>query len=183
VPKVRFVGFSGDWGKVPLSAVIQKQIKGKAQIDKLSDGEVEYLDANRLNGGHPFKSNGIQDVSEHDILILWDGSKAGTVYKGFSGALGSTLKAYSMESNNSSDFIYQQLISDQEKIYQHYRTPNIPHVIKDFTDVFIVCITSLKEQQKIGTFFKQLDDTISLHKKKMEDYQQLKKALLQRMFI
>ena len=44
-------------------------------------------------------------------------------------------------------------------------------------------LPSLEEQQKIGTFFKQLDDTIALHQKKLEDYQQLKKALLQRMFV
>lgn len=44
-------------------------------------------------------------------------------------------------------------------------------------------VPSLKEQQKIGSFFKQLDDTIDHHQKKLGDYQQLKKALLQRMFV
>src|SRR5690606_26604762 len=38
-------------------------------------------------------------------------------------------------------------------------------------------VPALDEQQKIGTFFKKLDDTIAMHKKKLEDYQQLKKAL------
>ncbi|MEK4950807.1 restriction endonuclease subunit S [Bacillus sp. FSL W8-1127] len=44
-------------------------------------------------------------------------------------------------------------------------------------------LPSTEEQQKIGIFFKQLDDTIALHQKKLENYKQLKKALLQRMFV
>lgn len=40
-----------------------------------------------------------------------------------------------------------------------------------------------KEQQKIGGFFKELDENIALHQKKLTNYQKLKKALLQKMFI
>lgn len=38
------------------------------------------------------------------------------------------------------------------------------------------------EQQKIGSFFKQLDDTITLHQRKLEKLQELKKGYLQKMF-
>lgn len=38
------------------------------------------------------------------------------------------------------------------------------------------------EQQKIGSFFKQLDDTIALHQRKLEKLQELKKGYLQKMF-
>ncbi|MET1998668.1 restriction endonuclease subunit S [Enterococcus faecalis] len=41
---------------------------------------------------------------------------------------------------------------------------------------------SYKEQQKIGTLFKQLDDTITLHQRKLEQLKELKKAYLQLMF-
>src|SRR5699024_6715089 len=51
VPKLRFAGFEGDWEELKLSAVVDKQIKGKAQADKLNPGNVEYLDTARLNGG------------------------------------------------------------------------------------------------------------------------------------
>ena len=39
-----------------------------------------------------------------------------------------------------------------------------------------------EEQQKIGTIFKQLDDTITLHQRKLEQLKELKKAYLQVMF-
>ena len=40
----------------------------------------------------------------------------------------------------------------------------------------------LEEQEKIGSFFKLLDDTIALHQRKLEKLQELKKGYLQKMF-
>lgn len=39
-----------------------------------------------------------------------------------------------------------------------------------------------EEQQKIGSFFKQLDETIALHQRKCEQTKELKKTMLQKMF-
>lgn len=132
---------------------------------------------------HFWRNDGEQNVSEEDILILWDGSKAGTIYKGFKGSLGSTLKAYTINSKNNSEFIYQFLKHKEKVIYINYRTPNIPHVVKDFSDVFPIIIPCYEEQEKIGQLFKKLDETIEGHEQKLATYHELKKALLQRMFV
>ena len=42
--------------------------------------------------------------------------------------------------------------------------------------------TSLEEQQKIGSFFKQLDNTIALHQRKLDLLKEQKKGYLQKMF-
>ena len=42
---------------------------------------------------------------------------------------------------------------------------------------------SIEEQVKLGNFFKQLDDTIALHQQKINDYLQLKNAMLQQLFV
>ena len=39
------------------------------------------------------------------------------------------------------------------------------------------------EQQKIGSFFKQLDDTIALHQRKLDLLKEQKKGFLQKMFV
>ena len=44
-------------------------------------------------------------------------------------------------------------------------------------------IPKLKEQQKIGSFFKQLDDTIALHQRKLDLLKEQKKGFLQKMFV
>ena len=42
---------------------------------------------------------------------------------------------------------------------------------------------TMDEQQKIGQFFKQLDDTIDLHQRKLDLLKEQKKGFLQKMFV
>lgn len=46
-----------------------------------------------------------------------------------------------------------------------------------------ISVPSIEEQEKIGKFFKQLDDSITLQEQKLESLIQLKKAFLQKMFV
>ncbi|HJG85404.1 MAG TPA: restriction endonuclease subunit S, partial [Weissella thailandensis] len=162
-PELRFKGYTDAWEKRKLTDVVEKQIKGKAQFEKLKAGDVEYLDTSRLNGGKAVLTDGVKDVDQDNILILWDGSKAGTVYTGFEGALGSTLKAY--KTSADSQFVYQFLKRYQDNIYNNYRTPNIPHVQKDFLDVFNIEVPIFEEQEKIGILFQNLDHLITVNQR------------------
>ncbi|HFJ8130851.1 TPA: restriction endonuclease subunit S, partial [Enterococcus faecium] len=44
-------------------------------------------------------------------------------------------------------------------------------------------VPNIEEQEKIGQLFKKLDEAIAGHEQKLATYQELKKALLQRMFV
>ena len=46
-----------------------------------------------------------------------------------------------------------------------------------------IMIPELSEQEKIGSFFKQLDDTIALHQRKCDELKEIKKTLLKNLFI
>ncbi|BAN61684.1 hypothetical protein ANG_1214 [Streptococcus anginosus subsp. whileyi MAS624] len=181
IPQLRFPEFKNApaWEQRKLGEVVSAEKKGKAKADMIGDESV-YLDTEYLNGGQIVKVNAVKDTYLDDVIILWDGSQAGTLYYGFEGALGSTLKAYTI--SESSLFIYQQLKSRQQIIYEKYRTPNIPHVIKTFLDEFGVYIPSLTEQKAIGDFFQTLDRSIALHQRKLEHLKLRKKALLQKIF-
>lgn len=183
VPKLRFTDFKGEWKLCKLENIIEKQIKGKAKVENLCNGSVEYLDANRLNGGKPIYTKALPDVSERDIIILWDGSKAGKVYYGFKGVLGSTLKAYQLKECANSQFIYQQLLDNQNNIYNNYRTPNIPHVVKNFSSIFPIWMTSFEEQSQMADILSNLDNRIILQQNLIDTMISLKKSYLQNMFI
>jgi restriction endonuclease S subunit len=45
-----------------------------------------------------------------------------------------------------------------------------------------IIIPSLEEQQKIGLYFKQLDNLISISEQELNEYKRLKKCMLQKMF-
>lgn len=47
----------------------------------------------------------------------------------------------------------------------------------------IVAVPSLAEQQKIGQFFKNLDDQIEMEEKKLDKLQKMKEAYLEEMFV
>ena len=180
IPTVRFATFKEEWEQRKLGELIISEIKGKAKAN-MSGTNAVYLDANYLNGGKTYYVDAPVDVEADDVLILWDGSQAGTVYHGFVGCLGSTLKAFKPKESGS--FLYQILVKNQQIIYNSYRTPNIPHVIKTFTSEFEIRIPLIEEQQKIGDFFKNLDDTIALHQQALDKLKLLKQSLLQKMFV
>jgi len=181
VPIIRFKEFQDNnvWEQYKLIELIDTEFKGRAKAEMVGR-ESLYLDAYYLNSGEPSYVDSPADVNEDDVLILWDGSQAGTVYHGFKGALGSTLKAYNPKYSGS--FLYYYLVKNQRKIFDQYRTPNIPHVTKTFTEEFIMCIPSMEEQAKIGFFFKQLDQLITLQQRKLKKLQNIKKAYLNEMF-
>jgi len=183
IPKIRFKGFEGEWKTRSLRDVLEIERKGKAQYQKLQAGNVPYLDAEFLNGGVKILTDAVSDVDVNDILIIWDGSNAGKVYTGFNGVLGSTLKSYRTNADCSSMFLYQELVRNEEVIFSQYRTPNIPHVIKDFSDEYNFLMPSYTEQTAIGNFFRQLDETIALQTAEVEKLNQLKKGLLAAMLV
>ena len=183
IPEIRFKGFDGEWKTRSLRDVLEIERKGKAQYQKLQAGNVPYLDAEFINGGVKILTDAVPDVDVNDILIIWDGSNAGKVYTGFNGVLGSTLKSYRTNADCSSMFLYQELVRNEEVIFSQYRTPNIPHVIKDFSDEYNFLMPSYKEQTAIGLFFRQLDETIDLQSAEVEKLNQLKKGLLAAMLV
>ena len=55
-------------------------------------------------------------------------------------------------------------------------------VIPDFLEQAL-SVPKLEEQRKIGNFLKQLDTLITLHQRKLEKLQTIKKSLLEKMFV
>lgn len=179
-PALRFAGFEDEWKEVKLGEVVSSERKGKAKSEMVGNKSI-YLDTIYLNGGEQTKVDCDCDTSKEDIIILWDGSQAGAVYYGFEGALGSTLKSYKIFGSGS--FYYQQMKASQSLIFERYRTPNIPHVIKSFLDDFYIFTTSLPEQEAIGSFFQDLDKAIAKQEEKVNQLKESKQTLLRKMFI
>jgi type I restriction enzyme S subunit len=56
------------------------------------------------------------------------------------------------------------------------------HWISIFSNFDVLIPQNIEEQQKIGLYFKQLDNLISISEQELNEYKRLKKCMLQKMF-
>ncbi|TXX29671.1 restriction endonuclease subunit S, partial [Escherichia coli] len=183
VPEIRFPGFTEDWEERRLQEV----------VDRYDNLRIPITASKRVAGNTPYYgANGIQGYVEgytHDgefILVAEDGAN--------------DLKNYPVQYvdgkvwvNNHAHVIQaKENLADNMFLMNAIRSINIePFLVgggraKLNADVLMkleVIIPLKSEQQKIGTFFKQLDDTIALHQRKLDLLKETKKGFLQKMFV
>ncbi|MGJ9384906.1 restriction endonuclease subunit S [Salipaludibacillus sp. CF4.18] len=81
-------------------------------------------------------------------------------------------------------YLYQVLKANELEIMRLRVGSGLPNIQKSALGKYKINIpTNIVEQKKIGSFFKQLDDIIKLHQRKLDGLIETKKAFLQKMFI
>ena len=78
------------------------------------------------------------------------------------------------------DFLYTFI--DRTGLYKIADTSTIPQINNKHIEPYIIYCPSVEEQTKVGSIFKKLDDTIALHQRQLDNYKELKKAMLQKIF-
>ena len=182
-PQLRFEGFTDDWEERKLEniAQINKGIqRGKQEISSVRNELNPYP---VYNGGK--KASGYTDEynRENSVMVSEGGASAGYVnyYSGkyWSGGHNFTI---SNDTKHDTFFLLYVLQKSQEKLYKLQVGTGLPNIqLKSIKD-FPIYSTSNTEQQKIGSFFKQLDNTIALHQRKLDLLKEQKKGFLQKMF-
>ena len=80
------------------------------------------------------------------------------------------------------------LLYDLERRYEDLRAMSSGDVTRGGLNKALLAdltvnLPSLKEQTRIGEIFRDLEDLITLHQRQLENLQELKKGLLQQMFV
>ncbi|WP_254257782.1 restriction endonuclease subunit S, partial [Lactococcus lactis] len=180
VPELRFPGFTDDWEERKLG-----------DITKISTGK---LDANAMveNGKYDFYTSGIKkyriNVAAFEgpsITIAGNGATVGYMHLA-DNKFNAYQRTYVLqEFLVDRSFIFSEIGNKlPKKIKQEARTGNIPYIVMDMlTELKLSIPQNNLEQQKIGSFFKQLDETIALHQCKLDLLKEQKKGFLQKMFV
>ena len=200
LPQVRFDGFTEVWEQRNVSEITKFHKQGYYTKETYGDNKKYFLlrgtemTSNKLVLNETPKINATEKdyqdfkVEKGDFLIVRSGTVGtyGIVYDDIKAIFGSYLINFrfdkSVVTNEFFGLFYQSELfkSQLNKIIQKSSNVNInAENIKSIN----IKIPSIEEQQKIGSFFKQLDETIALHQQKLNDYKQLKKFMLQKMFI
>ena len=195
IPQIRFKGFTDDWEERKLS-----------EIGKIVTGNTPNTsNKDYYNGDFLFVSPAdIQEnryVNKTTTTLTELGFKTGrlvpkgaTLFVSIGSTIGKTgqsicdvitnqqINSVISFSDYDDDFIYTSILNSSTKIKQLAATQAVPIINKNEFGKSIIKIPSLEEQQKIGAFFKQLDDIIALHQRKLDLLKETKKGFLQKMF-
>ena len=125
-------------------------------------------------------------VKKHSVLIALagQGKTRGTVaVNNIQLTTNQSIAAIVPNDNLYYEFIYQNLIKRYDELRMISSGDGTRGGLnKQIVSDIVMPSPSRDEQYKIGTFFKQLDDTIALHQQKYDQLIQLKKAYLDLMF-
>lgn len=182
VPKRRFEGFVDEWSFETLGNLLIYE-----QPTKYLVNNTKYNDSNPipvLTAGQSFilgythETNNVKNATSEEPIIIFDDFTTSSHYVDFSFKVkSSAMKLLRFKDNNSSYFIYVLLKNIKYEPQSHER-----HWISIFAN-FDVLLPSKKEQQKIGQFFKHLDEMIATHQQKLEKLKATKQAYLHEMFV
>lgn len=209
VPELRFAGFADDWEERKLEDIseIIDGDRGKnypSGDDFKNNGHTLFLSAaNVTKQGFLFKetqyitklkseSLGSGKVILNDIILTSRGSIG---HIGFydkktheyipQARINSGMLILRTDKLNSPSFIAQFLKSPwgikQIKLISFGSAQ--PQLTKKDIKNFKIILPKMEEQEKIGSFFQKLDDTIALHQRKSDLLKEQKKGFLQKMFV
>ncbi|WP_391571688.1 restriction endonuclease subunit S [Cohnella sp.] len=202
-PEVRFPGFTNAWEQRELGEISDFITKGATpttygfnwEEDGIPFFRNDSLKDNRfVFGEYSYISEEASatlirsEIRCNDILIAITGDigKVGIVPKSIKKAnINQHMAKVRILEDAYPYFVYQYLSIDEiQKKFQKIKTGlSMPQLSLEQIRNTIVNLPSREEQKKIGEFFSNLDNLITLHQRKLEHVQELKKALLQQMFV
>ncbi|PXD09534.1 restriction endonuclease subunit S [Listeria monocytogenes] len=201
VPVIRFKGFSEAWEQRKLGEIANSFEYGLNASSKTYDGENKYIRITDIDeSSHVFNQDNLTSpnisldklnhylLEESDILLARTGASTGKsyYYSKMDGKVffaGFLIRAKIKQEYNVS-FIFQNTLTERYNNFIQVTSQRSgqPGINAQEYARFALYIPELKEQQKIGVFFKQLDNAIALHQRKLDTLKRMKKGFLQQMF-
>lgn len=206
VPEIRFKGFTDPWEQRKLSELTSmharigwQNLRTSEFLDSgdymlitgtdFDDGTVNYSTCHFVERERYEQDKNIQ-IRNGSILITKDGTLGKVAYVQ-SLSMPATLNAgvFNVEIRNTS-------IVDERYLFQYLKAPflmdyvdkkatggTIKHLNQNILVDFPVVMPKKTEQVSIGNFFQRIDTLITLHQRKLEKLQNIKKSCLEKMFV
>ena len=200
-PAVRFIGFAEDWEQRKLSEFVDKAVDNRGKTPPLDEnGTHPLIEVAALGGVHPnyskvdkylsddsFENNLRAYIKKGDILFTTVGSigLVSLMDSREEAAIAQNIVAFRAKENFIPEYLYA-LFSNEENQYKANRIvmsavqPSIK--VSQLVDVEYMLTRNVKVQKKIGSFFSNIYNLITLHQRKYEKLKNIKKSMLEKMF-
>ncbi len=195
VPKVRFAAFEGEWAHRKLGEITESFSGGTPTAGKSEyyGGDIPFIRSGEISSDstelfiteNGLNSSSAKMVKVGDILYALYGATSGEVgISKITGAINQAILAIRPSKNDNSYLIIQWLRKQKNTIISTYLQGGQGNLSSSIVKNLIIMLPQNKEEQeKVGIFFKRLDDVITLHQNKLEQLKDLKTSYLQNMFI
>ncbi len=202
VPELRFAGFADDWEEHKLSDIADKAVDNRGKTPTISeDGNHPLLEVASLGNGAPDYSKVTKYLSDETFMTeLRAYIKEGDILFSTVGSIG----LVSLMDTNENTAIAQNIVAfranekyDSKFLYAMLSTKNNQHKaqrivmggvqpsikVSQLVNVDYCVTENMEEQRKIGEYFFNLDNLITLHQRKLDLLKEQKKGFLQKMFV
>ena len=188
VPELRFAGFADDWELRKLGDVVGEiQSGNRLPKDSLTNGDVPYVVAQTKNDGVFTKiARGTLDYNGKPMKLFPGNSISFSIdnpeamfYRNAEFYTSNIMRVIHEDHLTHEQYVF--ILENMKRFIRGYDWS------RKFSGPVVSNLEYLQpseeEQQKIGSFFKQLDDTIDLHQRKLDLLKEQKKGYLQKMFV
>ena len=198
VPELRFAGFADDWEERKLGDILIER-KTKSKISEnipllaFASGQGVINRSERKTNNRDFLTKDVNSkvyllTKYNDIVYNPSNLKYGAIDRNKYGTGVISPIYVTFETNQVPEFIELIVTSHNFKkraLQYEEGTVTKRQSVKpeNLLTLNISISKSKEEQQKIGSFFQQLDDTIALHQRKLDLLKEQKKGFLQKMFV
>lgn len=199
VPEIRFPGFTDAWEQRKVGGLAERTFGGgtpKTSVEEYWNGDLPWIQSSDLILGDVLHEYSKKKISEEAIrnsaakkipaksiaIVTRVGvGKLAFVDKSFSTSQDFLTLA---DLNGNINFTLYLLFNLLKKEGNKTQGTSIKGITKSELLARNISVPlNLNEQQKIGSFFKQLDSLIALHQRKLNHLKLLRKSLLQQVFI
>ena len=197
IPEIRFKGFTDAWEQRKLCTLTNYKNGKGHESQQLDSGKYELINLNSISIDGGLKSSGkfINETNEtllkNDlVMVLSDvahGDLLGRVAKipeNNRYVLNQRVALLRPYEGENSTFLFVCINASQSYFKQLGAGSSQLNISKNTVETFSPYIPkNSEEQSKIGEFFSNLDNLITLHQRKLEKLKNIKKACLEKMFV
>lgn len=179
-PQIRFAGFTQPW-EIRKLGEVAKVIRGEriTKNNLIENGDYPVMSGGTSYFGRYFKFN--REANTITVAQYGSAGYIAFITERF-WANDVCYSLFPLEAINNK-FLYYVLRNNQNLIYSLTTKATPDCLPKNKLESISISISSLQEQEKIGAFFSKLDKLISLQQRKVEKLKNIKKVLLNKMFI
>ena len=194
VPEIRFKGFTDAWEQRKVGEVSESYSGGTPSVGvkEYYGGQIPFIRSAEINSEitelflteEGLKNSSARLVAVGDILYALYGATSGEVGRArLKGAINQAILAIKPHTDYDSEYLAQWLRKSKHSIIDTYLQGGQGNLSGTIVKELSVDFPSLKEQKAIGGFFRQLDNLITLHQRELEKLQNIKKSMLEKMFV